>query len=169
MPRVLGYFDDVRSVGATVSIPAATPDALLRYELVFEEEGVEIGGTMPLDLREMRLTVDLPIIVHYHQATRAVTRLASVDYDESDVRVHFSFEPELAGVAEWFPGFFPRWRRLIQRTVETACGELFAAFELRQLFSDLLHADVLEQIGEQARPVGVAPAHGKLRIAYYDV
>jgi hypothetical protein len=168
MPRVRGALDDVESTAATVSIPAGTPEPLLRYELAFEDEGVEITGTVPLNLTNMRLTLDLPIIVRYHDV-RHRGALASVDYEESDVRATFSFDPQFAELVEWFPGFFPRWRRLIQRTVEKACRELFAAYELRQLFSDAIERHVLERIGQDAKPVAVAAADGKLRVSYYTL
>jgi hypothetical protein len=166
MPRVVAYFENVRSTSTRVSVPAGTHDPLLRYELAFADDGIEINGTIPLDLRDMRLTVDLPIIVRYHKAAQSKT-LATIAYEEDDVDVDFSFEPRFGELVEWFPGFFPRWRRQIQRTVEDACRELLASYELRKLFSDLMHARVLEQIGADSKPVGVAAADGKLRISYY--
>jgi hypothetical protein len=151
-----------------VSVPEDTPDPVFRYELGFDEEGLEINGTIPLNLKDIRLTVDLPIIVRYSKAAGSRT-LSSVDYEQADVRATFSFDPRFQELVEWFPGFFPRWRRLIQRTVENACRELLATAELRKIFSEAMHARVLEEIGENARPVGVSAANGKLRISYYTV
>jgi hypothetical protein len=165
-PRVLVYFDDLRSTSVAVSVPAGLPDPVLRYELGFDEAGLELNGTIPLNLSDMRLTLDLPIIVQYYRMARSTT-LSAIDYEEADVRATFSFEPRFDEVVEWFPGFFPRWRRLIQRTVEKACRDLLASAELRKLFSESIQARVLEQLGANAKPVGVAPADGKLRISYY--
>jgi hypothetical protein len=168
MPRVMAYFENLRSTAVRVSIPAGTPDPLFRYEFDFDDNGTEIAGTLPLDLRNMRLTVDLPVIVRYFKGTQSRT-LSAVGYEEADTKVHFSFEPRFQELVEWFPGFFATWRRLIQRTVENACRELLAAAEIRQMFSDVMHARVLERLGESAKPVGVSAADGKLRISYYTV
>lgn len=165
-PRVLVYFDDLRSTSVEVSVPVDTPDPVFRYELGFDEEGLEINGTIPLNLSDIRLTVDLPIIVRYLKATGS-RALSTVDYEEADVRATFSFEPRFEELVEWFPGFFPRWRRLIQRTVENACRELLSTGDVRRIVSEEMQARVLEHIGEDARPVGVTAANGKLRISYY--
>jgi len=167
-PRVLVYFDDLRSTSVAVSLPPDTPDPVVRFELGFDEEGLELNGTIPLNLSDMRLTVDLPIIVRYFKASRSTT-LAAIDYEETDVKATFSFEPRFEELVEWFPGFFPRWRRLIQRTVERACRELLATEDLRRMFSQAVEARVRAQIGENAKPVGVAPADGRLRISYYTL
>ena len=167
-PRVVAYFENLQSTSVSVSVPKGTPDPLFRYELGFDDEGTEINGTIPLDLRNIRLTVDLPIIVRYHKLARSRT-LSSIDYEEADIKVSFSFNPRFEELIEWLPGFFPMWRRSIQRTVEDACRELLATPELRRMFSDAMHARVLEQIGENAKPVGVAAANGKLRFSYYTV
>ncbi len=167
-PRVLVYFDDLRSTSVKVSVPNETPDPVFRYELGFDEQGLEINGTIPLNLKDIRLTIDLPIIVRYFKALSSRT-LSSVDYEQADVRATFSFEPRFQELVEWFPGFFPRWRRLIQRTVENACRELLASAELRKIFAEAMHARVLKEIGENGRPVGVSAADGKLRISYYTV
>jgi len=168
IPRVLVYFDLLRSTTVTVSIPRDTPDPVLRYELAFDDEGVEIAGTIPLDLQQMRLTLDLPVVVQDYQADRS-RGLSSVDYEAADIRAHFAFEPRFDGLVEWFPGFFPRWRRLIQRTVERASRELFAAPEVKKMLAEAMQERVLEQIGANARPVGVAPGDGRLRVSYYNV
>jgi hypothetical protein len=165
-PRILVYFDALRSTTVSLSVPEDTPDPVLRYELGFDDEGIEINGTIPLNLSDIRLTVDLPIIVRYNKAA-AMTTLSVVDYEAADVRVTFAFEPRFDELVEWLPGFFPRWRRLIQRTVERACRELLATEELRRVFSDALQARVEAEIGENAKPVGVEPANGKLRVSYF--
>jgi hypothetical protein len=167
-PRVVAYFEHLESTSLRVSVPAGTPDPLLRFELGFSDHGVEVNGTIPLDLRNMALTLDLPIIVQYHRATGSRT-LASIEYDEADIRVSFTFDPKFDELTEWFPGFFPRWRRLIQRTVETACRQLLSTPELREIFSNSMHARVLAHIGEHGKPVGVAAADGKLRFSYYTI
>jgi hypothetical protein len=165
-PRVLVYFDALRSNSVRLSLPADTDDPVLRYELGFDDEGIEINGTIPLNLADIRLTVDLPIIVRYDKAS-AMTTLSTVDYEAVDVRVTFSFEPLFDELVEWLPGFFPRWRRLIQRTVERACRELLATEELRRVFSDAIQARVDARIGENAKAVGVSSAGGNLRVSYY--
>jgi hypothetical protein len=38
---------------------------------------------------------------------------------------------------------------------------------MRRVFSDEIQAHVLRQIGENAQPVGVGTADGKLRVSYY--
>ena len=168
MPRIVAYFDKLQSTSVAVSVPEGTTDPLLRYELGFADDGIEIKGTIPLDLRRMLLTVDLPIVVGYHTGTSS-RALSTVEYEETHMRVNFSFEPQFEELVEWFPGFFPRWRRLIQQTVEDACRELFAAREIRQVFSETMQACVIAQIGENAKPVGVVAAHGRLRFSYYTV
>jgi hypothetical protein len=165
-PRVLVYFDELRSTSVKVSMPADTPDPVFRYELGFDEEGLELNGTIPLNLSDIRLTIDLPIIVRYLRASASPV-LSTVDYEEADVRATFSFEPRFDELVEWFPGFFPRWRRLIQRTVESACRELLSTGDVRRIFSEAMQARVLEHIGADSRPVGVTAAGGKLRISYY--
>jgi hypothetical protein len=165
-PRVLVHFDDLESTSVEVTVVEGSPDPLVRCELRFDEDGLELNGTIPLNLSDMRLTVDLPIIVRYFSATRSTT-LSSIDYEAADVRATFSFEPRFEELVEWFPGFFPRWRRLIQRTVENACRQLLESGELRRMFSEAIEGRVLARIGENAKPVGVEPAGGKLRISYY--
>ena len=165
-PRVLVYFDVLRSTTVSLSVPEDTPDPVLRYELGFDDEGIEINGTIPLNLSDIRLTVDLPIIVRYDKAS-ASTMLTAIDYEAPDVRVTFAFEPRFDELVEWLPGFFPRWRRLIQRTVERACRELLATEELRRVFSEAIQARVEARIGADAKPVGVEAADGRLRISYY--
>jgi len=165
-PRVLVYFDALRSTTVGLSVPEDTPDPVLRFELGFDDEGIEINGTIPLNLSDIRLTVDLPIIVRYNRASGSTT-LSGIDYEPADVRATFAFEPMFDEIVEWLPGFFPRWRRLIQRTVEKACRDLLSSEEMRGVFSDALQARVLAEIGADARPVGVAPADGRLRVSYY--
>src|SRR5262249_35021142 len=58
-PRVLVYFDDLRSTSVQVSVPEELPDPVLRYELGFDEGGLELNGTIPLNLSDMQLTLDL--------------------------------------------------------------------------------------------------------------
>jgi hypothetical protein len=165
-PRVLVYFDDLRSTSVRVSVPTDHPDPVFRYELGFDEEGLELNGTIPLNLSDIRLTIDLPIIVRYLRASASPV-LSTIDYEEADVRATFTFEPRFEELVEWFPGFFPRWRRLIQRTVESACRELLATGDVRRIFSEAMQARVLEHIGADARPVGVTAAGGRIRVAYY--
>ena len=149
-----------------MSVPTDHPDPVFRYELGFDEEGLELNGTIPLNLSDIRLTIDLPIIVRYLRASASPV-LSTIDYEEADVRATFTFEPRFEELVEWFPGFFPRWRRLIQRTVESACRELLATGDVRRIFSEAMQARVLEHIGADARPVGVSAAGGKIRVAYY--
>jgi hypothetical protein len=165
-PRVLVYFDALRSTSVGLSVPEDAPDPVIRYELGFDDEGIEINGTIPLNLSDIRLTIDLPIIVRYNKASGS-TVLSAIDYEAPDVTVTFAFEPRFDELVEWLPGFFPRWRRLIQRTVERACRELLATEELRRVLSDAIQARVEAEIGENAKPVGVAPANGRLRVSYY--
>jgi hypothetical protein len=168
MPRVRGYFDDVRSTSVALSIPEGSTDPIIRCEVAFEDEGLELNGTIPLDLRRMTLTLDLPVLVRYHKLA-ASKRPTTIEYDEAGVRASFTFEPAFEGLAEWLPGFFAMWRRSIQRTVEAACRELLASDELKQLFSKGMEARVLSRIGPDAKPVGVAAADGKLRFSYYEI
>jgi hypothetical protein len=167
-PRVVAYFENLRSVSTNLSVPEDDGDPRIRFELGFGDEGVEINGTIPLDLRDIQLTIDLPIVVRYHKATESKT-LSSLDYEEADVKAMFTFEPQFGGVVEWFPGFFSTWRRLIQRAVEKACRNLLADYQLRKVLSETMEARLLAQLGTDARPVGVTAADGKLRFSYYTL
>jgi hypothetical protein len=171
-PRVLVYFRDLRSTSVTLTVSHELTEPVLRYELGFDEHGLELNGTVPLHLSDMRLTIDLPLIVRYFKAAEAVERrskeLSTIAYDEEGIRVAFSFEPRFEELVEWFPGFFPRWRRLIRRTVEDACRELLASEDVRRVISNALEARVLERAGPHAEPVGVSVADGKLRVSYYE-
>jgi hypothetical protein len=168
MPRVRGYFDDVRSTSVTLSIPEGSTDPIVRCEVGFEDEGLELNGTIPLDLRRMTLTLDLPVLVRSHKLAASKTP-TTIEYDEAGVRASFTFEPAFDDLAEWLPGFFAMWRRSIQRTVEDACRELLATDELKKLFSKGMEARVLAHIGADAKPVGVTAADGKLRFSYYEI
>jgi hypothetical protein len=167
-PRVVAYFENLRSASTRLSVPEDDGDPRIRFELGFGDEGVEINGTIPLDLRNIQLTIDLPIVVRYHQAARSKS-LSTLDYEEADVKATFSFEPQFEGLVEWFPGFFSTWRRLIQRAVEKACRNLLADYQLRTVLSETMEARLQEQLGEDARPVGVSAADGKLRFSYYTI
>jgi len=168
MPRVMAHVEDVRSSGVKLSVPEGTTDPVLRCELTFEDDGLEIQGTIPLDLRNMRLTLDLPILVrHSHLADSKSP--SAVDYDPSGARVTFTCEPQFEGLVEWLPGFFPMWRRLIQRTVEDACRSLLATYEVRKLLSRAMEMRVSEQLGPASKPVGVVAADGRLRFSYYTI
>ena len=110
--------------------------------------------------------MDLPIIVRYNKAS-SMTTLSTVDYEAADVRVDVRVRAAVRRARRVAAGFFPRWRRLIQRTVERACRELLATDELRRVFADAIQARVDAEIGENAKAVGVSPASGKLRVSYY--
>ena len=167
MPRVVSHLENVRSADVTLSAPEGR-DPMLRCELGFADDGVEISGTLALDLRDMRLTLDLPILVRFPPLSES-TASCTVEFDVAEARATFSCVPRFEGLTEWMPGFFQLWRRSIERAVEGATRQLLATPAVTTLLSHALEARVMAQIGPNSRPFGVAATDGNLRFSYYTV
>jgi hypothetical protein len=133
----------------------ANQGGYLRFELGFEEDGVELAGSFPIHLANMKLMVELDLGV-------AANRLSY-----SNVRVSFDFDVDLQALPVWLYNPLFDFRDRLQEAVRSGVREAFADVETVEAVAAGMERALETVVGPGARVATVAMENGFVALGLY--
>lgn len=158
-PEFRFYVQNVNSIGITTAL---SPPSWLKFTLLFEDLGQEIGGDLKVDFSNIKLTVGLDLRIWHGKVT----------YPDEHIVSEFSFGVNIVGWPDWLISAFSDFRGEIKNKVESQCRLVFASPELKNVLCEELAkylVSLMDGRGESNPQLyGVHVDGDQLVVSYYS-
>lgn len=164
--RIIQYPNDINSNNITFLLENATSkyiDGFIRLIIEFEESGTEILGTYSIEVRDMKLTIDLGLEV----------KDGRVSYYINHVRVNFSFDMDIENIPgeilEWYVDLIVDYEDRLKKAVENKVQSVFNKETTQRAFSDAITGQITRYLGSNPQIISVRIEENQLTIFYCNM